>query len=123
MMQNQLLLGSIEESIITDMIHLGISTSLECGRNVIVDQTNCKLKYLQGFIFRHEDNPRVDIKLKILSPKLDTLLSRNIERSKITGLNPIPEASIVQMNNNLTKMLVSPEFINLTKRYECERLV
>lgn len=119
MLQGRPVLDSVDESIVTSMIVCGITEALSLGRNVIVDQTNCKLKYLKGFINAFGDRPDVDIKFKILNQSIDVLLERNKSRAINTGIPAIPEHVIHGMHNGLQSLLNSEEFKTLAEKYEC----
>lgn len=117
MLGNKPMLDSVDEYTVTQMIDLGIDLSLESGRNVIVDQTNCKLKYINRFIIRYEDNKSINIRFKVLQENIELLKMRNIERSQETGIPRIPEEIIDMMFNNQVTLLNNNEFKKIIKEH------
>lgn len=91
----------------------------EENKDVIIDQTNCRLKYINGFINAIAINPDIEIKFKIIHQPLSLLLERNIARARATGLPKIPEEIITNMYNNLLKMIETSEFKKLIDKHEC----
>ena len=118
MLQGKLTLDNPSEEIVTSMIHEGMDTAVSLGKDIIVDQTNCKLKYIKGLIDMVKNNPEIIIKLKIIHQPLELLLERNIERSRVMKTPLIPEHIIKNMYNNLNEMINSKEFKELTSKYE-----
>lgn len=119
MLKGKLKLEDTEEKVVTQMITEGIDNAFLENKSVIIDQTNCRLKYINGFINSSVNDPNIEIKFKIIHQPLEVLFERNINRSRVTGLPKIPEEIIINMHNNLTKMIETSEFKKLVDKYEC----
>lgn len=99
---------AVEEHIITLMINTGVKEAIELGRDVIIDQSNCRLKYLQKFIKSFSDI--ADIKIKVFVEDLKELKKRNQLRSIETKMPPIPDKAIDRIYNRQMTLLKSDEF-------------
>lgn len=111
MMRNRLITHSDIEMIITRTSFDLIYDADKFGLDVIIDQTNCKWKYIHEFMdkFGH----LFDIKFKVFKVGIDTLKARNQERSRLTGIEMIPNRVIEAMYDNQISLLNSPEFKQL----------
>lgn len=109
------MLDVLGEHVITTMIDAGIKDALDSYRDVIVDQTNCKLSYINKFIKASKDV--ANIKIKIFKEDLELLFKRNKERAILTGVPRIPEHILTNMHHNQEIMLKSEEFKKLLEEY------
>lgn len=95
------MLDWISEDILTEMIDEMVFTALTRGKSVILDQTNCKLKYLIKW-----DTLEYPVKIKLFDESLDVLLERNSKRT----VDKVPEQVIKNMYESLQNMKNHPEF-------------
>lgn len=98
MLQGRPHLATPGEILVTEMVFTGIQVALEQGMNVIVDQTNCRLKYINEFIDRF--NHLADIEFKQFEVDLETCRARNKQRAIDTGIVEIPDDILVNMHKN-----------------------
>lgn len=115
MMKDAPILPVLDEHTITAMINLGIEESLINGRDVIVDQTNCKIRYIDKFTSRFAD--KADIKFKIKRESKAILKARNKERARVLKIPAIPDRIIDQMHDNQTELFDNEEFKKLIEKY------
>lgn len=109
------IIDGLGESVVTNMIMSGVREALGSGRDVIIDQTNCKVKYLNVFIKQFQD--LADIRfIGFYLPKLD-LYERNKKRAEETGIPEIPQHVIDTMVENLKNLIASKEFSDLVKQH------
>jgi hypothetical protein len=101
-------LDGIGEAVVTDMIMCGITNALQNGRDVILDQTNCKYRYIYRLIEDFKDI--ADIKFKIMIEDIPTLKKRNQLRAIDTGIPPIPDHIIEAMHTNQRALFALEEF-------------
>lgn len=118
MMKNYPMLDGAEESVVTEMIYTGVSSGTSIGRDIIIDQTNVRLKYINGFIKTFCELHDMEVILVVIKRDVNLLLERNIERSTQTGIAKIPEDVIRRMYSQLEEMLKNKEFLKLTEIYE-----
>lgn len=110
------MLDTLGEHVVTRMIDEGIHDALTSGRDAILDQTNCKLKYVMKYVNLFSEYS--DIKFKVFHIELLELLHRNVHRANATGIRRIPEEIIINMHTNQKKMLESVEFKRIIEKYE-----
>lgn len=101
MFNQKQMLDWIGEDILTEMIDEMVFTALTRGKSVILDQTNCKLKYLMKW-----DTLEYPVKIKLFDESLDVLLERNSKRT----VDKVPEQVIRHMYESLQNMKTHPEF-------------
>jgi predicted kinase len=106
------ILESLDEQVVTKMIMIGIREGIVNGRDVIIDQTNCKFKYISQFVKLAEEL-EAQPKLKVFREELNELKKRNIIRSIDTHISPIPEDVIERMYNWQEQLLQLPDFKRL----------
>jgi predicted kinase len=71
------------EKLVTDMLYNDINLALDAGYNIIIDQTNCKAKYLNEFIKRYDYI--ADISIKIFDVDVNTAIERDLNREATVG--------------------------------------
>lgn len=103
MLSNTMTPDKIVENTITKMINNGIKNAIEEGKDVIIDQTNCKSKYIDNFI--EEFGYITDIQPVYFDISLEELLKRNQLRSLETKMLPIPENIIINMYKNYKQLI------------------
>lgn len=95
-----LYLGSHDiENIITESVHKMITLLLTEGHNVILDNTNVRMKYINDAIKKY--SPLADIHFKLFDVSLKDAKVRNIRRKVRTG-KFIPEDVLERMHDALT---------------------
>lgn len=99
--QSQFLDKTGEEIITQFTEDVVLDLLLYYGKNVILDQTNCKLSYIQKW-----ESYTSNIKIKLFDESLDVLLERNNNRTT----DKVPEEVIKNMYKNLQEMKQHPEF-------------
>lgn len=102
MFNQKQMLDWMGEDILTEMIDEMVFTAIARGKSVILDQTNCKLKY----ILKWDGLIDVPIKIKLFDEPLDVLLERNNKRTT----DKVPEQVIKHMYESLQEMKQHPEF-------------
>jgi len=83
MLRNEQFCSPLIEALITKYIIHDILLALNNNLNVIIDQTNLKAKYLNGFIKLLQ--PLADIEFKIFDISLDEAIKRDSLREKTVG--------------------------------------
>lgn len=111
MMSGKLLLDNIGEQIVTQTLMTGVTKALELGNHVIVDQTNCKLRYINGFIKAFGDV--ADIHYVVFNEPIEVLKKRNQLRALETHIAPIPDDVIERMHGYLQELLKLNDFKEL----------
>ncbi len=109
------ILSALEEHVVTSMIDVGIKDALLSNKDVILDQTNCKLSYINKFVNAFRDIS--EIKFKIFNGKISELWERNKNRSEETGIPKIPPEIIFNMYRNQGKLLQNEEFKKILEEY------
>lgn len=77
---------------------------LKSGKNIVIDQTNCKFKYLSEWVFFFESKG-VDVKVQLFDESLDVVVERNFLRSA-----KVPVTVILNMYNNLEELKKTFDF-------------
>ena len=103
MLQFSQFLDNRGEKLITDMVYNDIRLALDTGYNIIVDQTNCKAKYLNDFIKKY--NYLADINIKIFDIDIKTAIERDKHRTATVG-----EEVIIRMYNDYTNLMKTFDF-------------
>jgi len=91
------------EKLITDMVYSDINIALEADYNIIVDQTNCKAKYLNEFIKKYDYV--ADINIKIFDIDINTAIERDLNRIATVG-----EEVITRMFADYTNLMNTFDF-------------
>ena len=97
-MRNNLNVGVGGEYIITEMLSNCIQNVLRQNVNVILDEVNCKLNYIEKYIFYF--NKLTDIQFVYFDIPLQELKKRNTIRALETKTQPIPEKVIENAYNS-----------------------
>jgi predicted kinase len=113
MLKGTMNLAGLDESVITRMIQCGIWEGLENSRDIIIDQTNCRLKYIVNFIEDFGDI--AEIKIKVFEQPISELKKRNQLRSIETHIPPIPDYVIERMMQSQKALLQMDEFKEFEK--------
>lgn len=103
MLRNQPFLEPKAENMISDMLIADARKALLTGYNVIVDNTNCKLSYINGFI--NELNDLADIDYRYFDTPLKTCIERDAIREKKVG-----ETIVKKMHKDLSILVDSFDF-------------
>ncbi len=82
------------ESVLTDIVQGMVKTAVKNDIPVVLDQTNCKLKYIYCW-------ETYDVQLKIFNEPLDVLIERNNKRTT----DKVPEEVVTGMYKSLQAML------------------
>lgn len=109
MLRNQPFLDFKAENMVSDMVIKSARKALLTGYNVIIDNTNCKLSYINSFISSLND--LADIDYRYFDTPLKTCIERDALREKKVG-----ETIIKKMHKDLTIMLDSFDFQPCKKR-------
>jgi predicted kinase len=96
------------EDIITDAINETIIATLKRGRNVVVDNTNVKLTYINKIINLVKYS--ADIEFKLFDVPVDVCIERDSKR-----INPVGENVIRSMFDSLTTLKENFKFEPITK--------
>ena len=83
MMQYSQFLDYRGEKLITEMVNSDIDLALKAGYNIILDQTNCKAKYLNEFVNKYKDI--VNIEFKVFDIDVNTAIKRDKNREAMVG--------------------------------------
>lgn len=89
------------EKIITEIQHCTIKSFIDVGYNVIIDNTHCKMKYIDDIVKTYGDNN--DIIFKVFDVDAHTLMVRNHYRARVDG-KYIPENVMENMINNFNDL-------------------
>jgi predicted kinase len=111
-------LDTLGEHVVTAMIDIGIKDAISSKRDVILDQTNCRLSYINKYINLFENNALIFF--KIFRESLSQLWLRNKERAIKTGIPEIPAEVIKNMYHNQRKMIESDEFKKILEIHSYE---
>lgn len=103
MLRNQSMLDFRGENMITDMVISTVRKALLSGFHVIVDNTHCRLSYINAMI--EALNDLADIDYRYFDVPVETCIQRDSLRDKSVG-----EAVIKKMHKDLTTMLESFDF-------------
>ena len=103
MLRNQAFLDFKAENMITDMVVQTARKALLTGYNVIIDNTNCRLSYINKMVEALGD--LADIDYRYYDTPLDTCVERDSKREKKFG-----ETVIKKMHKDLVIMLDSFDF-------------
>ena len=103
MLRNQPFLDFKAENMITDMVVQSARKALLTGYNVIIDNTNCRLTYINAMIEALGD--LADIDYRYYDTPVDTCIERDSKREKKVG-----ETIIRKMHKDLVIMLDSFDF-------------
>lgn len=79
--------------------------------DVIIDQTNCRIEYLETFVLYS----RIPYEIKIFDEPLSVLRKRNQMRAFETHTSPIPDRVLVGISGRIVRLKRLPEFISLLK--------
>lgn len=91
------------EKLINDLQYNALSSSLDAGFNVIIDNTNLKESYINGFLKIVGD--KADIKFKIFDITLDEALERNLTREKKVDVE-----IVTKMYSQYRNLVKNPKF-------------
>jgi predicted kinase len=91
------------EKLINDLQYNALSSSLDAGFNVIIDNTNLKESYINGFLKIVGD--KADIKFKIFDITLDEALERNLTREK-----KVDADVVTKMYSQYRNLVKNPKF-------------
>lgn len=95
------------EDVITKLQNQMIITLIQNNVNVILDNTHCKMKYIQDVIDRF--GAAADITFKVFDVDEHTLHARNEYRNKVDG-KYIPDTVMENMINNFNDLKKSFDF-------------
>lgn len=107
--------GNRIEKIIDILQEQAILHALVRGFDVIVDNTNCKPKYLNALVDSFSEY--ADIEFKTFEISLVDAFQRNIARKTLTGVY-IPEHVMVRMCNNFDMMVASLNLDPIKRKVE-----
>jgi predicted kinase len=91
------------EKLINDLQYNALSSSLDAGFNVIIDNTNLKESYINGFLKIVGD--KADIEFKIFDITLDEALERNLTREK-----KVDADVVTKMYSQYRNLVKNPKF-------------
>ena len=91
------------EKLINDLQYNALSSSLDAGFNVIIDNTNLKESYINGFLKIVGD--KADIEFKIFDITLDEALERNLTREKKVDVE-----IVTKMYSQYRNLVKNPKF-------------
>jgi len=95
------------ENVITEIQHCSIKSFLDVGMNVIIDNTHCKMKYIDDIIEKYGNDH--DITFKVFDVDSHTLMVRNEYRARIDGKH-IPENVMENMIKNFNELKETFDF-------------
>lgn len=100
-----------DEDIISEICENILHLLLMEGKSVIVDNTNCNIKYFKPFIEElKKKHPHVHIEYNVFQIDEDTFIERNSKRTSETGKS-IPLSVFTKMNKDLEKVI---EYLSYT---------
>lgn len=100
-----------DEDIISEICENILHLLLIEGRSVILDNTNCNIKYFRPTIEElRKEYPYVRIDYRLFNIDEDTFIERNSKRTAETGKS-IPLSVFTKMNNDLKKVI---EYLSYT---------
>jgi len=91
------------EKLINDLQYNALLSSLDAGFNVIIDNTNLKESYINGFLKIVGD--KADIEFKIFDITLDEALERNLTREKKVDVE-----IVTKMYSQYRNLVKNPKF-------------
>jgi predicted kinase len=91
------------ERLINDLQYNALLSSLDAGFNVIIDNTNLKESYINGFLKIVGD--KADIEFKIFDITLDEALERNLTREKKVDVE-----IVTKMYSQYRNLVKNPKF-------------
>ncbi len=91
------------EKLINDLQYNALLSSLDAGFNVIIDNTNLKESYINGFLKIVGD--KADIEFKIFDITLDEALQRNLVREK-----KVDSDVVTKMYSQYRNLVKNPKF-------------
>jgi predicted kinase len=91
------------EKLINDLQYNALLSSLDAGFNVIIDNTNLKESYINGFLKIVGD--KADIEFKIFDITLDEALERNLTREK-----KVDADVVTKMYSQYRNLVKNPKF-------------
>jgi len=91
------------EKLINDLQYNALLSSLDAGFNVIIDNTNLKESYINGFL--KIDGDKADIEFKIFDITLDEALERNLTREK-----KVDADVVTKMYSQYRNLVKNPKF-------------
>lgn len=91
------------EKLINDLQYNALISALDAGFNVIIDNTNLKESYINGFLKIVGD--KAEIEFKIFDITLDEALQRNLVREK-----KVDADVVTKMFNQYKNLLNNPKF-------------
>jgi len=97
------------EDLITGLFHKTIDAALEKKLNIILDNTNVKRRYIDGFISYVEH--RADIKFMVFDISLETAIERDKNREKSVG-----EEVIKKMYKDYQELMDGYNYSNRSKK-------
>lgn len=105
MLKNQQLCENKVENLITKLQDNSILSALNSGFNVIVDNTNCKLKYIEHTLelVKH----KADVEFLLLDVGVKKAKEQNSKRE-----NPVPDSVIDKMDKDLKLLKDTLDFSN-----------
>lgn len=112
MLGNRLYLDSTGERLISALVISGMVDALIKGFDVIIDQTNCRMKYILEFVKAAINYADIEFKLFEI-PTVYDLIYRGKQRAKKDGLPEIPEWVFSRMMVNYELLLTQCTFANL----------
>jgi len=104
------------EVIVSDLVNTGIEMGLEWGFDVIVDQTNCKKKYIDRIVERFSH--LADIEFVVFEVSLEELKRRNDQRSITQGITKVPDEMMERMYENFQILKKNYKFEKILKKKE-----
>jgi|JI10StandDraft_1071094.scaffolds.fasta_scaffold391506_3 predicted kinase len=116
MLKNLPQLDNKSEELVNDLMINSIRTSLLAGFNVIVDNTHCRLKYINDMI--KELNDLAEIQFRVFHIELDEAIKRDALRDR-----PVGPIVIGRMHENYVKLVESfdfkpvPKSVRIAKEY------
>ena len=89
------------EKVITEIQHCSIKSFIDVGYNVIIDNTHCRMKYINDIVDTY--GKEHDIIFKVFDVDAHTLMVRNHYRGKVDG-KYIPENVMDNMIKNFIEL-------------------
>lgn len=122
MLRNEAVCSPNVEAMITDMLYADATEALEAGMSIIIDNTHCSMKYINGIIknlpAKYSNGDKGSLCLLHVDVDLETAVERDSKRSAPVGREIVERfyGSLETMFKNYKKELTE---LGLVKAEEC----
>ena len=113
MLRGQMVNDQIVEDIIDETIYTMLESAIDKELDIIIDQTNGKMEYINNYYNRYKTDSDIELKIKVFQETPEVLFTRNIQRSRKMGMVPIPNAVMENMIITHRELLKNEEFKKL----------